>query len=175
MTKNDATPATMGLPTERPVAGDFDYDTHGHGYAQLRRTDSRIAALVHEALGAARTVLNVGAGAGSYEPEDRYVLALEPSAAMRAQRPPRLTPAIHGIAEALPLDDQSVDASNRQPSCRPYTALASLEPGSPRGAADGGAVSVDATLQHFCASVGSAAGSPATPQQLNRLRAHRRS
>ncbi len=140
MTKNDATPATMGLPTERPVAGDFDYDTHGHGYAQLRRTDSRIAALVHEALGAARTVLNVGAGAGSYEPEDRYVLALEPSAAMRAQRPPRLTPAIHGIAEALPLDDQSVDASNRQPSCRPYTALASLEPGSPRGAADGGAV-----------------------------------
>src|SRR6266498_46489 len=95
MTKNDATPATMGLPTELLVAGDFDDDTHGHGYAQLRRTDSRIAALVHEALGAARTVLNVGAGAGSYEPEDRYVLALEPSAAMRAQRPPRPTPLQH--------------------------------------------------------------------------------
>jgi methyltransferase family protein len=111
MTKNAATPSTMSLPTEPRVAGDFDYDTHGHGYVQLRRTDPRIAALVHEALGAARTVLNVGAGAGSYEPEDRYVLALEPSAAMRAQRPPQLTPAIHGIAEALPLDDQSVDAS----------------------------------------------------------------
>jgi hypothetical protein len=111
MTKNDATPSTMSLPTERRVAGDFDYDTHGHGYAQLRRTDPRIAALLHEALGAARTVLNVGAGAGSYEPEERYVLALEPSATMRAQRPPQLTPAIHGSASALPLDDQSVDAS----------------------------------------------------------------
>jgi SAM-dependent methyltransferase len=56
-------------------------------------------------------VLNVGAGAGSYEPQDRYVVALEPSAAMRAQRPAHLVPAIHGIAEDLSLDDQSVDAS----------------------------------------------------------------
>lgn len=95
----------------RSAAGDFNYDTHGHGYAQQRRADPRIAALVHEVLGAARTVLNVGAGAGSYEPTDRYVLALEPSAAMRAQRPPHLVPAIYGIAEDLPLDDQPVDAA----------------------------------------------------------------
>ena len=66
---------------------------------------------MHQALGSARTVLNIGAGAGSYEPEDRYVLAIEPSAAMRAQRPKHLTPAIHGVAENLPLDDQSIDAS----------------------------------------------------------------
>lgn len=92
-------------------AGDFDYDEHGHGYTSHRQTDPRIAAWIHKALGSARTVLNVGAGAGSYEPEDRYILALEPSAAMRAQRPLHLAPAIHGIAEDLPLDDRSVDAS----------------------------------------------------------------
>jgi len=93
------------------MAGDFDYDTHGQGYARVRQTDPRIAAMVHEALGEAKVVLNVGAGAGSYEPVDRHVIAIEPSAMMRSQRPPHLTPAIHGIAEALPLDDQSVDAT----------------------------------------------------------------
>ncbi|WHT15662.1 methyltransferase domain-containing protein [Crossiella sp. CA-258035] len=92
-------------------AGDFDYETHGAGYAQHRRTDPRIAALVHAALGEARTVVNVGAGAGSYEPVDRHVIAIEPAAAMRAQRPPHLAPAINGIAEELPLDDHSVDAA----------------------------------------------------------------
>jgi len=92
-------------------AGDVDYGTHGQGYANKRRADPRIAALVHKALGPARTVLNVGAGAGSYEPEDRYVIAVEPSETMRAQRPGHLAPAIHGTAEQLPLDDQSVDAS----------------------------------------------------------------
>lgn len=91
--------------------GDVDYETHGRGYALHRRTDPRISAVVQRALGSARTVLNVGAGAGSYEPEDRYVLAVEPSAAMRAQRPAHLTPAIRGVAENLPIDDQSVDAS----------------------------------------------------------------
>jgi SAM-dependent methyltransferase len=93
------------------LAGDVDYDVHGQGYRRQRRTDPRIAAYVHAALGTARTVLNVGAGAGSYEPEDRYVLAVEPSATMRAQRPAHLAPAIHGVAEHLPLDDQSVDAA----------------------------------------------------------------
>ena len=93
------------------MAGDVDYGRHGQGYAGIRRTDPRIAAWVHRALGDARTILNVGAGAGSYEPPDRYVLAIEPSATMRAQRPGHLAPAIHGIAEQLPLDDQSVDAS----------------------------------------------------------------
>jgi SAM-dependent methyltransferase len=92
-------------------AGDFDYDRHGQGYAQQRRTDPRIASLVHVALGTARRVLNVGAGAGSYEPSDRYVIAIEPAAAMRAQRPAHLVPAIHGVAERLPLDEQSMDAS----------------------------------------------------------------
>jgi SAM-dependent methyltransferase len=96
---------------QRLAAGDFDYDKHGGGYAQQRRTDPRIAALVHQAFGNARIILNVGAGAGSYEPADRHVIAIEPSAAMRAQRPAHLTPAIHGVAENLPLDDQSVDAS----------------------------------------------------------------
>lgn len=91
--------------------GDFDYETKGAGYAYQRRTDPRIAGLVQAALGHARTVLNVGAGAGSYEPEDRHVLALEPSASMRAQRPPARVPAIRGFAEDLPFDDESVDAA----------------------------------------------------------------
>jgi ubiquinone/menaquinone biosynthesis C-methylase UbiE len=95
----------------RLSTGDFDYDTHGGGYAYQRRAEPEIAALVHAALGNARTVLNVGAGAGSYEPEDRHVIAIEPSPAMRAQRPAHLAPAIHGIAEKLPLDNSSVDAA----------------------------------------------------------------
>jgi len=92
-------------------AGDVDYGLHGQGYANIRRTDPRIAARVHQALGDARIVLNVGAGAGSYEPEGHYVIAVEPSETMRAQRPKNVVPAIHGVAEQLPLDDQSVDAS----------------------------------------------------------------
>ena len=91
-------------------SGDFDYDAHGHDYATIRRPDPRIASLVHSALGDARTVLNVGAGAGSYEPSDRPVVALEPSATMRAQRPPSSPPAVAGSAEQLPFDDKSFDA-----------------------------------------------------------------
>lgn len=87
------------------------YDKIGVGYAQRRRTDPRIEAQVHAALGDARTVVNVGAGAGSYEPRDRWVLAVEPSRVMRAQRPPDAAPAIAGSAESLPLDDDSVDAA----------------------------------------------------------------
>ena len=98
-------------PERKVAAGDVDYSQHGQGYAAIRRTDPRIAAYVHRALGDARTILNVGAGAGSYEPTDRYVLAIEPSETMRAQRPSHLSPAIYGIAEQLPLDDQSVDAA----------------------------------------------------------------
>ncbi|HYF13782.1 MAG TPA: class I SAM-dependent methyltransferase [Phycisphaerales bacterium] len=95
----------------KPSAGDVDYALIGEGYASRRRADPRIEALVHAALGDARTVLNVGAGAGSYEPLDRYVIAIEPSEAMRRQRPRHLAPAIDARAEALPLDDRSVDAS----------------------------------------------------------------
>ena len=94
-----------------PPAGDVDYDQVGPGYARHRRPDPRIAALIHRAIGPARTVLNVGAGAGSYEPLDRHIIAIEPAAAMRAQRPPTLAPAIDARAESLPLDDGSVDAS----------------------------------------------------------------
>jgi SAM-dependent methyltransferase len=99
---------TTGAATS---AGDFDYDRHGHGYATVRRPDPRIAALVHAAFGEARTVVNVGAGAGSYEPEDRYVLPVEPSAVMRAQRPRHLAPALDATAEHLPFDDGAFDAA----------------------------------------------------------------
>ncbi|MCZ2816769.1 class I SAM-dependent methyltransferase [Modestobacter sp. VKM Ac-2984] len=95
---------------ERP-AGDFDYERHGQDYAVLRQTDPRIEGKVHAALGVSRTVLNVGAGAGSYEPTDRYVLAVEPSAAMRAQRPATAAPAVDAAAERLPFDDDSFDAA----------------------------------------------------------------
>src|SRR4051794_26583567 len=102
----------MGAVTtrERP-AGDFDYERRGAGYAAVRRRDPRIAARVHAALGDSRTVLNVGAGAGSYEPADRYVLAVEPSAAMRAQRPREAAPAVQAVAEHLPFDDDAFDAA----------------------------------------------------------------
>ncbi len=93
------------------LAGDFDYELRGAGYATQRRPDPRIAVLVHAALGDARTVINVGAGAGSYEPADRHVTAIEPSAAMRAQRPPGAAPAIDARAEALPFDDGTFDAA----------------------------------------------------------------
>jgi len=92
-------------------AGDFDYEANGSGYAVRRRPDPRIAALVHAALGDARTVVNVGAGAGSYEPADRHVVAVEPSAAMRAQRPRHLAPALDATAERLPFDDDAFDAA----------------------------------------------------------------
>jgi SAM-dependent methyltransferase len=92
-------------------AGDADYGSIGEGYALIRRPDPRIAAQFHEPLGDAKTVLNVGAGAGSYEPTDREVTAVEPSASMRAQRPPGLTTAIDATADALPFADDSFDAS----------------------------------------------------------------
>jgi len=91
--------------------GDTRYDVIGAGYALTRREDPRIAALIHAALGEARTIVNVGAGAGSYEPRDRHVLAVEPSEVMIAQRDPRLPPAIPAGAYPLPLADQSMDAA----------------------------------------------------------------
>jgi len=87
------------------------YDTIGIDYARLRRPDPRIAALVHAALGEARTVLNVGAGAGSYEPPDREVTAVEPSSQMIAQRPPGSAPVVQASAERLPFPDNSFDAA----------------------------------------------------------------
>jgi SAM-dependent methyltransferase len=102
-------PAIGGRRAE--AAGDVDYELRGHGYATHRRSDSRIEALVHRALGPCRSVINVGAGAGSYEPDGCFVLAVEPSAAMRAQRPAHRVPAIDAVAEQLPVDDASFDAA----------------------------------------------------------------
>ena len=83
----------------------------GGGYAQRRRPDPRIAVRIRRALGDARRIVNVGAGAGSYEPEDLDVVAVEPSAVMRAQRPPAAAPCVDAQAEDLPFDDLAFDAA----------------------------------------------------------------
>jgi SAM-dependent methyltransferase len=88
-----------------------EYDDIGRSYTATRREDPRLAAAVWAALGDARSVLNVGAGAGAYEPRDREVLALEPSEVMIAQRPEGAAPVMRGGAEAIPLRDGSVDAA----------------------------------------------------------------
>jgi SAM-dependent methyltransferase len=87
------------------------YDSIGTTYTSTRRTDPRIAEQVWTALGNARTVLNVGAGSGSYEPSDRDVTAVEPSAVMRALRPAGVAPCVAATAESLPFEDQSFDAA----------------------------------------------------------------
>jgi SAM-dependent methyltransferase len=87
------------------------YDRIGAGYAGTRGEDPDLRRRIHAALGDARTVVNVGAGAGSYEPPDRYVVAIEPSDVMAAQRPDHLAPAIRAGADALPLRDRAVDAA----------------------------------------------------------------
>ncbi|SJN37344.1 transcriptional regulator, MerR family [Microbacterium esteraromaticum] len=92
-------------------AGDADYGVIGKTYSDYRRPDSRIAQAVWDALGDARTVLNVGAGAGNYEPIDRDVTAVEPSASMRAQRADFLSTAIDAVAESLPFPDDTFDAA----------------------------------------------------------------
>jgi len=92
-------------------AGGIRYDTIGRGYFAYRRPDKTIAAAVHDALGNARTVVNVGAGTGSYEPTDRPVIPIEPSTAMAVQRDQVLPPAVLGVAESLPLADDTADAA----------------------------------------------------------------
>jgi SAM-dependent methyltransferase len=91
--------------------GEAAYDRIGVGYRQVRRPDPRIAAQIEAALGDARTVLNVGAGAGSYEPADREVTAVEPSRVMIEQRPAGAAPAVQASAEDLPFEDDSFDAA----------------------------------------------------------------
>jgi SAM-dependent methyltransferase len=90
---------------------DTRYDSIGAQYAATRQEDPGIAALIHAALGEARTIVNVGAGAGSYEPRDRHVIAVEPSEVMIAQRDAGLPPVIPTGAYPLPLEDRSVDAA----------------------------------------------------------------
>jgi SAM-dependent methyltransferase len=87
------------------------YDTIGAAYTVTRRTDPRIAERIWDALGDARTVVNVGAGTGSYEPPGRDVIAVEPSALMRAQRPAGAAPCVAAVAERLPFEDRAFDAA----------------------------------------------------------------
>src|SRR5699024_786885 len=101
----------MDQRTEDGSAGDADYGAIGSAYSRYRRPDPRIAAVIADALGESRTVLNVGAGTGSYEPQGREVTAVEPSAAMRAQRPEHLPRAVDATAEQLPFADGDFDAA----------------------------------------------------------------
>jgi SAM-dependent methyltransferase len=87
------------------------YDSIGVNYSELRKPDPRIAAVIEQALGDAETVLNVGAGTGSYEPADRQVTAVEPSIEMIRKRSPSAATAIQATAESLPFDDDAFDAS----------------------------------------------------------------
>jgi SAM-dependent methyltransferase len=86
------------------------YDAIGRTYGELRRPDSRIASSIWNALGHAQSLLNVGAGTGSYEPDNRNVVAVEPSAVMIAQRRPGSAPVVRGCAESLPFANNSFDA-----------------------------------------------------------------
>ncbi len=105
----------MGIRTtpqeQLRVFGAQLYDVIGTAYPATRRTEPRIAARIWDALGDARTVLNVGAGTGSYEPPDRDVTAVEPSAVMRAQRPAGAAPCVAAAADRLPFEDRSFDAA----------------------------------------------------------------
>ena len=87
------------------------YDRIGRRYAQRRQPDPRIAAALDQALGDARRVVNVGAGSGSYEPDDRQVVAVEPSEVMITQRPPDAAPVVRAVAEALPFENGRFDAA----------------------------------------------------------------
>lgn len=101
----------MKARTHDGGAAAVDYGTIGSGWAGSRRPDERVAKFVADALGGARSVLNVGAGAGSYENVADAVTAVEPSASMRARRPPRLTRAVDAVAEDLPFADGEFDAA----------------------------------------------------------------
>jgi len=104
-------------------AGDADYGEIGRTYSRFRQADPRIATVINTAFGDARRIINVGAGAGSYEPVDREVTAVEPSATMRAQRPPHLTRAIDAVAEDLPFPDGSFDAALASVTIHQWTDL----------------------------------------------------
>lgn len=87
------------------------YDAIGHEYARFRREDPRIRQRIRARLGDSASIVNVGAGTGSYEPADLHVVAIEPSDVMAAQRPPTLAPAIRASADDIPLRDNAVDSA----------------------------------------------------------------
>jgi len=117
----------MGMVKRRSdgSAGDANYGAIGRDYSRYRQPEPLIAEVISTALGQARTVLNVGAGAGSYEPLNRDVTAVEPSASMRAQRPHHLAPAMDAVAESLPFPDGHFDASMATFTVHQWTDLAS--------------------------------------------------
>src|SRR5262245_51433785 len=98
------------------------YDIIGHNYSELRKPDGRIARIIESALGSAQTVLNVGAGSGSYEPTDRAVIAVEPSREMIRKRSPAAAEVIQASANDLPFADKGLDAAMRSLSIREWTA-----------------------------------------------------
>ena len=87
------------------------YDEIGRSYTRTRRTDPRVAAQIYAALGDAQTIVNIGAGAGSYEAVDRDFIAVEPSSTMIAQRAPGAAPALRAWVESLPFRDDTFDAA----------------------------------------------------------------
>lgn len=87
------------------------YDRIGAGYAAQRRPDPRVAAALLDALAACDPVVNVGAGAGSYEPRDRRVVAVEPARTMLRQRGRGAAPAVQGSAVRLPFADGAFAAA----------------------------------------------------------------
>ena len=109
--------ASPGVPhTVERAAGDVNYALHGGTYSSYRQTEPRIAAIIHAAVGASRPgykVVNIGAGAGSYEPTDAHitVTAVEPSVAMRQKRPSHLPAAVDAAAAQLPFADDTFDAA----------------------------------------------------------------
>lgn len=105
-------------------AGDANYGSIGAGYVTYRQPEPAIAAFIERALGDAARVLNVGAGAGSYEPVGREVVAVEPSASMRAQRPAHLSAAIDATAESLPFADGAFGAAMASFTIHQWTDLA---------------------------------------------------
>ena len=123
----------MGIRTtpeeQLKVFGAQLYEAIGSAYPATRRTEPRIAARIWDALGDARTVLNVGAGTGSYEPPDRDVTAVEPSAVMRAQRPAGAAPCVAAAAEAC--RSRTSPSTPRWPSA-PFTTGRTRSPGCAR-------------------------------------------